>query len=64
MKHWPDLYEVLDLRARAADLAADMDWLCSQFSDPPAALISNQKAVAQAADYLRHLADDLEEREI
>ena len=64
MKHWPDLYEVLELRARAADLAADMDWLQSQFSDPPAALASNQKAVAQAADYLRHLADDLEDREI
>jgi hypothetical protein len=64
MKHWPDLYEVLDQKARAETLAADMEWLTSQFSDPPAALASNQKAVAQAADYLRHLADDLEDREI
>jgi len=61
---FPDLDDVLTLKERAESLADDFEWLVNQFDRPPAALASNQKAVAQAADYLRHLADDLEDREI
>jgi hypothetical protein len=61
---YPDLDEVLDILDRARGFEDALDELINHFDNPPAYMLKVQTQASKITDYLRSLADDIEEGEL